>query len=534
MAVAVIAVLLLFVTAAPSPATAADYTFTAFPDAPGSTSTFPFGISDATQTTPSRVVGQLVSGGVIHGFQLSNGVWAAIDFPAARFTAARGVNKTGQIIGIYGLFGQGGQFGFLRDINGSFTTINVPGTTFTEPHGINSVGHVAGWFTEAGGRGRGFLYAGGSFTTIHASGALDTMIAGINDSDQMVGNVNFFDGTTLLIHGFLYSGGTFTTFDAPGAVETFATGITNAGQIVGWFRDASNHNRGFVRDTNGNFKTFDYPGSSATQVNATNNAGQLVGMFWDGPHGFLATPSGDCTDQVVVNDFSAQVNAGLNSIIHNDTLSVFTQSNPHTRHVSSGPHGPQPGITFTADVSVNDGAIPVSEIHIRYIQNVTDWNGTLVYQPGPNSVASLLLEEGEAFPFLDKTGQPPPAFYDTDFNETNAAGPDRIVTATDSPGMLGIDIFLPDPTRQLQSVDVALTLTMFLGCWAEQDGIFRTLSTLDWGVLYSGALTSGSHPSFTPGPGAGITAQSSVPSQTLPKRTGPIFNDVATIVVDTP
>jgi probable HAF family extracellular repeat protein len=536
MAVAVIAVLLLFVTAALSPATAADYSFTALPGAPGATSTFPYGINDASQTAPTRIVGQFTSGGTIHGFQFSDGVFAAIDVPGARFTAAKGINKAGQIVGIFGLFGQGGQHGFLRDINGSFTTIDVPGMTFTEPHGINSDGHVAGWFGDAAGRGHGFLFAGGGFTAINAPGALDTLIYGINDSGQMVGNVNIFDGTKLIIHGFLLSGGIFTTFDVPGALETYATGITNAGQIVGWFRDATNHNGGFVRDTSGNFKTFDYPASLATVVHGTNNAGQIVGMFWDaqGPHGFLATPTGDCTDQVVVNDFSAQTTSGLQWLIARDTLSLATQSNPHTRYVSTGPHGPQPGIKFTADVSINDGPIPATEIHIRYIQNVTDWNGTLVYEPGPNAVASLLLEEGESLPFLDKTGQPPPAFYDTNFNETNADGSARTVTATDSPAMLGIDITLPDPTRQLQSVDVALTLTMFLGCYADQDGIFRTLSTLDWGVLYSGTLNSGSHPSFTPGPGAGITAQSSVANETLPKQTAPLFNDVATIAVDTP
>lgn len=521
MAVAVIAVLLLLITATPSPATAADYTFTPFPVPPGGTSTFPFGINDATPTTPTKIVGQFVSGGVIHGFQLSNGVWAAIDFPNARFTAPRGINKAGQIVGTFAFFG-GGNRGFLRDTTGSFTTIDVPGATLTEPHGINSGGQVAGWFVEPAGRGRGFLYSGGSFTTIHAAGALDTQIHGINDSGQMVGNVNFFDGTTLLIHGFLYSGGTFTMFDVPGAVETFATGITNAGKIVGWFRDASNHNRSFVRDTNGNFKTFDYPGSSATQVNGTNNAGELVGMFWDGPHGFIATPSGDCTDQVVVNDFSAQATTGLNAIIRNDELSLFTQSNPHNRNPRAA-HGPSPGIVFTADVTVNDGAIAVSEIHIKYVQNVTGWNGSLVFNPGPDTL--LALGEGITLPVLDKVGQPPPAFYDNDFKEDNPTGSDRIVTASDSPVFIGIKLTLSEPARTLQSVDIEETFTMFLGCYAEQDGIFRTLSTLDWRALFAGTINRGSRTTFSQGADAGITAEPSVPSTQTPVEHGPIAND---------
>jgi hypothetical protein len=60
MAVAVIAILMLF-------------SFTALPAAPGGTHTFPYGINDASQTAPSRIVGQFTSGGTIHGFRFSDG-----------------------------------------------------------------------------------------------------------------------------------------------------------------------------------------------------------------------------------------------------------------------------------------------------------------------------------------------------------------------------------------------------------------------------------------------------------------------------
>jgi uncharacterized membrane protein len=531
MAVAVIAVLLLFITAAP--AAAADYSFTALPEAPGATQTFPYGINDASQTAPTRIVGQFSSGGTIHGFRFSDGVFIAIDVPGARLSAAKGINKAGQIVGIFGLFGQGGQHGFLRDINGSFTTIDVPGTTFTEPHGINSDGHVAGWFADAVGRGRGFLFAGGGFTTINVPGALDTFFYGINDSGQMVGNVNVFDGTRLFIHGLLLSGGTFTTFDVPGALETYATGITNAGQIVGWFKDATNKNRGFVRDTSGNFKTFDYPGSIGTFVHGTNDAGQIVGMFYDaqGPHGFLATPTGDCTSQVTVNAFEAATAiAGLNSIIVDNTLYLFTQDGGKgalRRAIRTGAAtvaSSEPGITFTADVSIADGPLPVPAVHIGYIQNVTDRRGAAFYFPKPDRVATLA--DGAAFPLLDRPSEPPPALYPL-LIDTDPTGPARIVEAGDSP-RLQIPL-TNSQAGQLQSVDVTASLTMFLGCYDDQDPTFRTLAALDWSVAYRGSM----HPrplTFVQGADAGITAQSARADTTSPVQVGPIANAVAIFV----
>jgi probable HAF family extracellular repeat protein len=534
MPIAVVAVLLLLMTAAPSPA--ADYTFTevSFPGSnPGSN--LGRGINKSHQ-----VVGQYTVGPccpiALHGFLKTDNAFIPIDVPGAIHTVPHGISNASppHIVGSWqdnsGLL----QRGFVRHPDGTFSTIVLPGGLFTEPHGVNESGQIVGWFADSAGRGHGFLLSGGVFSTIDAPGVLDTFVHGINDSGQMVGYTNAASGA----RGFLLSAGAFTAINVPGASSrgTVAWGINNAGQIVGIYWDTAGKQHGFVRDADGTYKTVDPPGSTLTELRGINDGGQVVGWFGDAVHlaAIVGTPGGDCTDQVVVNDFSARTTTGLRWLIAQDTLNLATQSNPHTRHVSTGPHGPQAGINFSADVSIKDGAIPVSEIHIRYIQNVTDWNGTLVYQPGPDAVASLLLQPGEAFPFLDKTGQPPPAFYDTDFNETNDTGTDRTVTATDSPAMLGIAITLPDPVRELQSVDVALTLTMFLGCYAEQDGIFRTLSSLDWSTLYSGTLSSGSHPSFTPGPGAGITAQSSVPSQTLPKQIAPIFNEVATIVVDTP
>jgi uncharacterized membrane protein len=40
-------------------------------------------------------------------------------------------------------------------------------------------------------------------------------------------------------HGFLLDQGNYTTLDVPGATDTHANGINASGQIVGWYSDAN-------------------------------------------------------------------------------------------------------------------------------------------------------------------------------------------------------------------------------------------------------------------------------------------------------
>src|SRR5437867_13306849 len=99
MAVAVIAVLLLFVTAALSPPTTADYTFTTI-SVPGSSSTFARGINKNHQ-----VVGQysVCCPVTIHGFLLSDGTFSTIDVPGTALTVAHGISNASppHIVGVF-------------------------------------------------------------------------------------------------------------------------------------------------------------------------------------------------------------------------------------------------------------------------------------------------------------------------------------------------------------------------------------------------------------------------------------------------
>ncbi len=492
-----------------SPAIAANYLFTTI-NVPGASLTLANGINNAGQ-----IVGRFSDAMGTHGFLLSGGVFTPIDVPGATFTDARGINNSGQIVGEF--VDTTGDHGFLLS-GGSFTTINVPGATSTLAKGINDSGQIVGIFPDATFNIHGFLLSGGVFTPIDVPGAIDTLAFGINNSGQIVGE--FIDATRG--HGFLLSGGVFTPIDVPGATVTVteAHGINDSGaQIVGRFVDGNTH--GFLL-SGGSFTTINVPGATETQALAINDSGQIVGAFRDstGFHGFLATP--DCTNQVTVNAFTALTTNGLNATISGDSLNLFTKI------------GTTEGIAFQANVSIAVGLAPIPGIHIKYIQNLTGRIGSEVYQPKPDRLASLM--SGATLPLLDRLALPPPAFYDGNFNETNPGGPDRIVTAEDSPFLIDILITRTGPDRQLQNVGVTNAFTMYLGCTVGGDQTFqtlstwRTLSTMDWVVQYTGTLNPGPPPTFTQGADAGITAQPSVPDGGTPEQRPPIVNDVLTFV----
>jgi uncharacterized membrane protein len=88
----------------------------------------------------------------------------------------------------------------------------------------------------------------------------------------------------LLTHAFVatapVAAENIITFDVPGATQgTFAFGVNTAGKIVGYYRDSSDVNHGFLRDTSGNITTIDYPGQGATGVAGISSSGVMVGNY---------------------------------------------------------------------------------------------------------------------------------------------------------------------------------------------------------------------------------------------------------------
>jgi len=93
-----------------------------------------------------------------------------------------------------------------------FTTLDDPSATLNDPilvkgtaaRGINGTGQIVGLFSDNNSRpNHGFLFSGGSFTTLDdPSASTITDAFGINDAGQIVGFFNNASG----IHGFLLSG----------------------------------------------------------------------------------------------------------------------------------------------------------------------------------------------------------------------------------------------------------------------------------------------------------------------------------------
>jgi predicted transcriptional regulator len=77
-----------------------------------------------------------------HGFVLSNGVYATIDFPGADYTEAIDVNDAGDIVGSYN-FSDGNSHGFVLS-RGVYTTLDVPGSSYTKLYGINNARQAVG------------------------------------------------------------------------------------------------------------------------------------------------------------------------------------------------------------------------------------------------------------------------------------------------------------------------------------------------------------------------------------------------------
>ena len=76
-----------------------------------------------------------------------------VPFLGASNTVLTGINRRGQIVGIYQ--DNGGVHGFVNNA-GIFTTIDVPGAFETVALGINRHGEIVGWYSDGVGI-HGFL-----------------------------------------------------------------------------------------------------------------------------------------------------------------------------------------------------------------------------------------------------------------------------------------------------------------------------------------------------------------------------------------
>jgi probable HAF family extracellular repeat protein len=168
----------------------------------------------------------------------------------------------------------------------SCITIDYPGETTLETmlFGINDSEQIVGWSRDSQNQFHSFLYNAGTFSPINYPGVVSPFTEGINNSGQIIG----YYQTSTNIFGFLDTGGNFSTLRYPNALSTHAFGINNYGQIVGnYLIDNSSNIHGFIYD-NGNFISADYPGAANTDLTGINDFGQMVGYYdMNGRHSFL-------------------------------------------------------------------------------------------------------------------------------------------------------------------------------------------------------------------------------------------------------
>ncbi|MEM7583595.1 MAG: hypothetical protein AAF560_09470 [Acidobacteriota bacterium] len=208
----------------------------------------------------------------------------------APITGGRGLDDGGCQVGYFQT--DASDFSTARAIlrcDGMITTIDPP-TSIADRRAfdINSSGLIVGSAQRASGSD-GFEFDGVSVTWVEFPGAEQTVIRGVNDAGDIVGEYAGVDGVR---RGFARISGSFMMIDVPLAEETRPRGINNLGEIVGSWDDDAGLRHAFTRDASSIFTTFDFPGATETLLGDINDAGEIVGTYFDGagtPHGFLIT-----------------------------------------------------------------------------------------------------------------------------------------------------------------------------------------------------------------------------------------------------
>jgi uncharacterized membrane protein len=231
--------------------------------------------------------------GIQHGFQVDRrGCPVVVDYPGPPRSKneALGINDRGQIVGVYGQYGDetaGESHAYLRGRRG-FSSYDVPGALATGASKNNDRGQIVGSYSnESRDRigtadAHGFLFDDGELTRIDAPGSALTFLFDINDRGQILGVGANADNTAGF--GFIRDRrGAYTRLpDVPGSVTTIPLGLSNRGQVVGFYLDGGGAQHGYLLDR-GQFTTIDVPGAAATDAFGINDRGQIVGAFSNTP-----------------------------------------------------------------------------------------------------------------------------------------------------------------------------------------------------------------------------------------------------------
>jgi uncharacterized membrane protein len=211
-------------------------------------------------------------------------------------TVASDINERGRIVG----WSDDGRvsFGYIRDRDGRFTRVKHPDARGSVPdgfggkisgselRGLNDRGDIVGNYA-ANRTVKGFVRdRRGNFTTIRPPGAAATLVTGINNKRQIVGQYSTIGVEDLLVgapRAFVFSNGVYRDVTVRRAVGVSANSINDRGTIAGAYLDPNGIFHGFVRDRNGDVDTVDHPRSDklGTAVYSLNDKGELTGAYVD-------------------------------------------------------------------------------------------------------------------------------------------------------------------------------------------------------------------------------------------------------------
>ena len=318
-------------------------------DFPAADFTDAFQINDLGQ-----VVGQYATNFPNHGFVLTGSMsltgmpsqcqFLSFDYPDSQASGARGINRTGQITGIFRLRGNPARHGFLatpkpganltsntRCLASSgpaanphidFKSFDFPGANNTQATAITPSGLIVGRYNSPDGIQHGFTLRDGLYSSVDGPGASFTDVAWANAREDLVGSFNDSRGSHAYVlsrgsfkiidspiaalpfiagfglsnggdvvgvvfgdnffqgRGYIFSNNKFTFIDVPGAMGTFPTMALDPARIVGTYVDSSNRFHGFSL-ANGMFTTIDVPDATFTWITGINPEGDLVGFYFD-------------------------------------------------------------------------------------------------------------------------------------------------------------------------------------------------------------------------------------------------------------
>lgn len=191
------------------------------------------------------------------------------------YTAALGINESGQVVGSSTPAGTDRRVAYLRSPAGNFTQLG-PSTTYSFANDVNRTGEVAGNIT-ADGRVRAFRWSpAGGMTLLPDLGGDFTQARAINDRGEVAGTSN--RGTAGVSEPVVWSAtGELRRLPSLGGTYGTAQDINSLGQVAGISSDSLNRFRAALWQPDGTVQDLGTLGGSTSMAMGINDRGEVVG-----------------------------------------------------------------------------------------------------------------------------------------------------------------------------------------------------------------------------------------------------------------